>query len=136
MKRKILSVLLILLVLYGCTPTITSGEVIDKEFEPAHVELRYIPVVHSNGKTTYTTTMLYTYYYPDTYRIVIRGVDSSGEQQTERFRVTKEVYDAVTIGAEFVYMDEMKPSEPEYERKPGNNTSDLREEAENGQEQE
>lgn len=120
MKIKSIALLLILLVIItGCTPKITSGEVIGKEFEPAHIEVRMIPIVRTNGKTSYTTMMPYTYYYPDTYKVIISGTDQNGQQQTEIFRVTKEVYDSVTIGAEFVYTDEMEPSEPEYERKPG-----------------
>lgn len=122
MKIKSIALLLILLVIItGCAPKITSGEVIGKEFEPAHVEVRVIPIVYTDGKTSHTTWMPYTYYYPDIFKVIISGTDQNGQRQIEVFRVTKEVYDSVTIGAEFVYTDEMEPSEPEYERKPGEN---------------
>lgn len=119
--KNILLLLILLIMMAGCGKRITSGEVIGKEFEPAHIEVRMILIVHTNGKTSYTTMMPYTYYYPDTYKVIISGTDQNGQRQTEVFRVTKEVYDSVTIGAEFVYTDEMEPSEPEYERKPGSN---------------
>ena len=32
--------------------------------------------------------------------------------------MTKEVYDAVSVGAEFSYEKDMKPKEPEYIREP------------------
>lgn len=67
MRGKRLAILLIALVfLAGCSKQITSGEVIGKEFEPAHIEVRMIPVVRTDGKTSHTTLQPYTYYYPDT----------------------------------------------------------------------
>lgn len=46
----------------------------------------------------------------------IEGRTEEGETVQETFRVTKEVYDAVEIGFEFVYQEDMEPEEPEYTR--------------------
>lgn len=58
MKRKIVAfigILLIFSILTGCSKAITEGEVISKEFTPAHTQIMFIPIVHTNGKTSYTT---------------------------------------------------------------------------------
>ncbi len=55
------------------------------------------------------------YHYSDTYKITIRDYIDN-EEQTETYRVTKEVYDSVDIGDEFIYNEEFEPNEPEYTR--------------------
>ena len=53
MKRKIVAfigILLIFSILTGCSKAITEGEVISKEFTPAHTQIMFIPIVHTNGK--------------------------------------------------------------------------------------
>lgn len=115
-KLKIFfSILLIALVLGGCSQKLTQGEVIEKKFTPAHSEVMIIPIVTSNGESISTTYVPYVYYYSDAYKITIRDyVDT--EEQTATYRVTKEVYDNVNIGDEFIYSDEYEPDEPEYTR--------------------
>ena len=131
MKRKIsiraltliLAVLLALafvVLLPGCAKKITQGEVIDKTFSPAHIVYRLIPIVTSNGKTSTTHFIPYVYRYPDTWTITISGLDKDGNTKTATYRVTKDVFDATPLGAEFVYKPDMEPAEPEYQREPGN----------------
>lgn len=105
-----------LILLSGCSAKITSGEVTDKTFTPEHTETRLVTVVHSNGKTTYTTVVPYVYHYPDTWRITIRNLDENGNELNETFRVTEDVYNSVDIEDEFVYDEDFEPNEPEYTR--------------------
>lgn len=130
MKRKlfikvlaiILAVLLTLTFVVffaGCEKQITQGEVIDKNFYPAHTVYRLIPIITSNGKTSTTYFIPYVYRYPDTYKITISGLDKNGKAKTATYRFTKGVFEAVPLGAEFVYKSDMQPDEPEYQREPG-----------------
>ena len=119
MKRAVFAVLAValLLVLSGCSGKITSGEVVEKNFTPAHSETRIIPLVISNGKTSRVMPIPYVYHYSDKWEITIAAWDEKEkEMQTATYRVTEEVYEAVEIGAEFVYDKDMKPIEPEYTR--------------------
>lgn len=103
------------LCLAACSPEITKGEVVKKEFSPAHTNIVMVPITVSNGKTSTTTFVPFTYYYPDSYYITISAfVD--GEKKTATFRVTKEVYEDTKMNAEFVYTKDMEPSDPEYTR--------------------
>lgn len=118
-KRAVLIVLavVLLLSLTACSSKITSGEVVKKSFTPAHSELRMIPIVISNGKTFTTIVIPYTYHYSDCWEITIAAWDEEEKKmQTATYRVTEKVYEAVEIGAEFVYDKDMKPIEPEYTR--------------------
>lgn len=94
---------------------ITEGSVVNKEFSPAHSETVTIPRIISNGKTCSTVIVPYVYHYSDTYKITIRDYIDN-EEQTATYRVTKEVYDSVNIGDEFIYNKEYEPNEPEYTR--------------------
>lgn len=120
--KRIISIalaVLILLALAACGGEITQGEVKSKEFTPAHCQFMMVPTVHSDGITSYTTWVYYTYYYPDTYTITIEKWDEKeGKNRQAGYGVTKEVYDAVSVGAEFSYEKDMKPKEPEYIREP------------------
>ena len=109
MKRRyswwlvIVLAIVLMVTICGCTPKITQGEVVDKQFEPAHTVIRIIPLP-------------YVYHYPDTYRITITALDEDGNRQKATYRVTKEVFETVQIGDEFIYTKDMEPSEPEYRR--------------------
>lgn len=119
MKRAVFVVLAValLLVLSGCSGKITSGEVVEKKFTPAHSEVRLIPFVISNGKSVSTGIIPYVYRYSDRWEVTIAAWDEEEKKmQTATYRVTEEVYEAVEIGAEFVYDKDMKPIEPEYTR--------------------
>lgn len=111
------ALLMLMLTFTGCVEKITEGEVVEKNFTPAHVQPRVIPVIISNGKTTTTTMIPYMYYYPDTWSITIQNWDEKeNEILTATYRITEEVYNTVEIGAEFVYDEEFEPDYPEYTR--------------------
>jgi hypothetical protein len=120
MKRKIVAfigILLIFSILTGCSKAITEGEVISKEFTPAHTQIMFIPIVHTNGKTSYTTLIPFIYYYNDKWEVTIQQYDDEQKEMlSATYRITEEVFDAVTIGSEFVYSNDMEPLEPEYTR--------------------
>lgn len=117
MKRIIALTVLCLLLLTSCGQKLTEGEVTAKEYTPAHTTFMMVPIVHSDGKTSYTTLVPFVYYYADKWEITIQAYDSErGETETATYRVTQAVYDAVEIGAEFVYEKTMEPDTPEYTR--------------------
>lgn len=94
--------LIFVIILSGCGPAITSGEVYDKEFIPAHSEVQYMSTVIFDGKTMRTALIPYAFHYGDRYVIYIKAFD--GENwQTEDFFVPAEVYNALQIGDVFVY---------------------------------
>lgn len=62
----------LMILLCGCGKKLIEGEVYEKNFTEAHSQVLMLPLVHSNGKTTYTTLIPYILYYPDTYSICIR----------------------------------------------------------------
>ena len=119
MKRKIVLVFVafMLLIFVGCATKITEGEVIEKQFTPAHSNLMTVPLTITNGKTATIVSVPYMYYYPEKWEITIQDWDDTeGKMVTATYRVTKEVYNAVEIGDKFVYDKEFEPSYPEYTR--------------------
>ena len=115
LKKSIICFLLLPLIpilLSGCQNSITQGEVIEKEFTPSHTEVMLVPLVHSNGKTSYTTLVPFIYSYSDSWKITIQSYDKeTGENSTATYRVTENVYNSVEIGSEFIYDENMKPNE-------------------------
>lgn len=119
-KIKILSLIAILiigvLILTGCTNKISNGEVYQKEFKEAHNEVKIIPLIRSNGKTTYTTMMPYIYNYPDRYIIYIKKLEDN-KWKTASYYTTKEVYESINIGDQFEYVEDRDLTEEPYTRK-------------------
>ena len=54
--------LALMLFLCGNEERLTEGEVYDKNFTAAHSQVLMLPMVHTNGESTYTTMMPYTRY--------------------------------------------------------------------------
>lgn len=114
-KCLIVSALLLALALCGCSQRIREGEVAAKHFYPAHTEIKLIPIVGSNGKSTSTTLMPFVFHYPDKWTVTIQQYsEKKGKMLSATYRVTKAVYDEIEIGAEFAYDPDMEPAEPEY----------------------
>lgn len=108
---------IVMFLLCGCSDEITQGEVIEKNYSPAHTKIITMPVVISGGKTSNITLVPFKYYYSDKWEITIQQWnEESKEIQTAVFRVTKEVYDGIEIGSEFIYKEDMEPNYPEYTR--------------------
>lgn len=106
---------LLCLALVGCSNVIIEGEVYDKEYRESQVIVTTMPVVHSNGKTTYTTLVPVTWYYPERYVIFIRAYDrESNKWKTEDYYVEEVVYDATSVCDYFIFDKEtMLQDEPE-----------------------
>jgi uncharacterized lipoprotein NlpE involved in copper resistance len=102
--KKIIIVLLVVvtMILGGCSHRLNSGEVYNKEYTPAHTQTMIIPIVISNGKTSETILMPYIYYYPDTWTLKIKDFQDN-KWITDEYYVSKDVYDAVSVGNEFKY---------------------------------
>ena len=96
--------LLCALLLTSCSQKITEGEVYEKEFKEAHTEVRIIPIVMTNGETTHTIMMPFTYSYPDRYIVYIKKFEDN-EWKTANYYVTKEIYENIKIGDEFEYVE-------------------------------
>lgn len=75
MKKTVAIAIALILLLFstGCAAAITSGEVVDKTFTPAHTQLVLIPVCITNGKTVTTHLVPYFYYYADRWDVTIRA---------------------------------------------------------------
>lgn len=117
MKKIVVLLVLLLFILTGCGQKITEGEVVAKKYSPAHSSVVLIPIVHTNGKTSYATIVPFIYHYSDKWEITIEAYDAEKEETVSAtYRVTESVYDAVEIGAEFVYEENMEPETPEYTR--------------------
>ena len=90
---------------------------VEKIFTPAHSEIIVIPVVHSNGKTSYTTMIPFVYHYSDNWEVTIQQYsEDESSMLSATYRVTEEVYNSVEVGAEFVYDKDMEPNTPQYTR--------------------
>ncbi|HIX99857.1 MAG TPA: hypothetical protein H9974_10125, partial [Candidatus Dorea intestinigallinarum] len=63
------------LFLSGCSEKITEGEIYEKEYKPEKTSIVTVPIVHTNGKSTYTTIIPVTYHYPDRWCIRIRSLN-------------------------------------------------------------
>lgn len=120
MKKAIFSLVALMvtfIIFAGCTPVLTKGEVVKKEFTPAHMEVRVIPYVISNGDTLTTHLIPYVFNYPDRFDVTIQDWDEAeGKMRTATYRVTEYVYNAVDIGDEFAYDTDYEPDYPEYTR--------------------
>lgn len=125
MKRLVPLILCLLVVcsLCKCTPAITEGEVYKKEYREEETELRWIPGVISNGKTFDTQMQPYFVHKPERFVIFIKA-EVDGEQVTEDFYVSKEVYEAVEVGYMFLYDEERGDlkEEPYTRKKKGSET--------------
>lgn len=101
-KISIAIVLVFVLFLSACSPKITSGEVYAKEYREAFTTLSFYPLIISDGKTTTTTMVPYTVYYPERWVIFIKSFED-GEWLTEDFYVSESVYNSISIGDMFEY---------------------------------
>ena len=103
MKKICIAILLVfILFLSACSPKITSGNVYDKEYRKAFVTVSVCPVVTYNGKTSTTTMVPYTVYYPERWVVFIKSLED-GEWITEDFYVSEAVYNSINIGDMFEY---------------------------------
>lgn len=113
-KKIIFALFACLILLTGCSQKITEGEIYEKEFRPEKTEVLIVPMVHTNGKTSYTTPTPIVHHYPDRWRIAIRSIEKNddGDYDTADYYTTEEVYNNCKVGDMFSY-DEDRDSEEE-----------------------
>lgn len=63
MKKIIFVLFACLILLTGCSQKITEGEIYEKEFLPEETRTIIIPMIHTNGKSLYTTYVPVTHHY-------------------------------------------------------------------------
>lgn len=111
-KKKIIVAVLMSIVIIigicfsGCSEKITEGTVYKRNFVAEHTETMMIPIVHSTGKTSFTTIIPMIRTYPDEYIISIKKYDTdSKDWETADYYVSQEVYDKVKVGDYYVFDD-------------------------------
>lgn len=106
MKKKIAIIMLALsMLLGGCGQKLTEGEIYEMEFLPEYTQTVLVPIVHTNGKTSYTTLIPIIQHYPDRWKICIRSLEKSkdGDYETAIYYTTEEVYNECSVGDMFSY---------------------------------
>lgn len=71
-------------------------------------------MIHTNGKSLYTTYVPVTHHYPDRWRISIKSIEKNddGDYDTADYYTTEEVYNSCEVGDMFSY-DENRDCEEE-----------------------
>ena len=105
MKKIIFVLFACLILLTGCSQKITEGEIYEKEFLPEETRTIIIPMIHTNGKSLYTTYVPVTHHYPDRWRISIKSIEKNddGDYDTADYYTTEEVYNSCEVGDMFSY---------------------------------
>lgn len=82
--------------------TLDCGEVYEKEFLPASLELRWLPLTRydPNSKTSHVQMQPYWVRKPDRYVVRIKAYKGE-EWQYDEWYVPREVWDTVEIGSMF-----------------------------------
>jgi len=99
MKKMAFVIAVFAVLLTSCTPKIKEGEIYDKDFQPAHTTMIMMPIVHSAGKTTFTTLVPMWFFYPDAWYISYRAFNQkSNKWDSATVWVNREVYELSQIG--------------------------------------
>lgn len=118
MKKILLTLIICCICLTGCGEKITEGEIYEKEFLLEETQVMIVPMVHTNGKTSYTTYMPVTHHYPDRWRISIKSLEKNedGEYDTADYYTTEEVYNSCEVGDMFSYDENRDYAEEQVEK--------------------
>ena len=118
MKKAIFVLFMCFIFLTGCNKKITEGEIYEKEFLPEETQVVILPMVHTDGKTSYTTYIPMTYYYPDRWRISIKSIEKNedGDYDTADYYTTEEVYNDCNVGDMFSYDEDRDYDEEPFEK--------------------
>jgi hypothetical protein len=88
-------ILLMVLFMAGCDGIITSGEVVNKCFVPAHQETTMTPTLDFDGNMTVTTD---TVNVPDQWFVVFEKVDEDNRLKQRTVAVDLETYNRFNVG--------------------------------------
>jgi hypothetical protein len=101
--RKLL-LLLSVLVLSGCGTHLTSGEVMEKHYDPAYSYIWLMPIPHtscSGSPSVCTTTYTYiptTQYVPDRWTVKVRNCKVAEECKEDTWRIPESWYNTLQPG--------------------------------------
>lgn len=116
MKKMVL--LLVAVILTACGQKLTEGDVFEKEFHPAHTSVQPQTVVHSDGKSTTTSIIMVSHYYPDSWSIGIQAYDAEAKKWIrDTYWVSKEAFDTVEIGNYWKATTESLDTQPRMTRR-------------------
>lgn len=99
MKKIIIAIVGLSLFLTACSK-IMEGEIYEKEFVPERTWVSMVPIVHTDGKTTFTTMIPIIYHHADEWVIRIRSLDG---KDTATYYVKEDVYNACEVGMMFEF---------------------------------
>ena len=104
MKKLILALVFIATIICctACGPRITHGEVYAMEHLEETVTVEKDTKIRPVGKVFIPRKVYYKVHYPERYVIHVRNFEN-GEEITEDFYVSKEVYDQLNIGDVFEF---------------------------------
>lgn len=119
MKKYIAVILMSSVLLTGCSSKITEGEIYKKDYQPEETIMIMTPMIHTNGKSSYTTYIPMFYHYPDRWCIWIKATEKNdeGEYDTAKYYTTEEVYEECDIGDVFSYEEDRDYKEEPVEKK-------------------
>lgn len=118
MKKCIAVLLTSFVLLTGCSSKITEGEIYKKEYQPEETIMIMTPMIHTNGKSSYTTYIPMFYHYPDRWCIWIKATEKNVEEEydTAKYYTTEEVYESCDIGDLFSYEEGRDSNEEHVEK--------------------
>lgn len=119
MKKYIAVILMSSVLLTGCSSKITEGEIYKKDYQPEETIMIMTPMIHTNGKSSYTTYIPMFYHYSDRWCIWIKATEKNdeGEYDTAKYYTTEEVYEECDIGDMFSYEEDRDYKEEPVEKK-------------------
>ncbi len=119
MKKYIAVILMSSVLLTGCSSKITEGEIYKKDYQPEETIMIMTPMIHTNGKSSYTTYIPMFYHYPDRWCIWIKAIEKNdeGKYDTAKYYTTEEVYEECDIGDMFSYEEDRDYKEEPVEKK-------------------
>jgi hypothetical protein len=96
--KKIIAFIIICFLVLGCGDQIEKGNIINKEFIPAHSYMTMQPIINSNGEITSITYIPITHFISDRYIITIEGYNKNDKKVQQQLYVNKNIYDSYSIG--------------------------------------
>lgn len=80
------------------------GNIVEKWHEPERTYMYMMPIVHSTGKTIYTTFIPMIMHDNEDWCVKVMGIGTKGDTITRTYYVDRIAYDTLTIG-KFICVD-------------------------------
>lgn len=95
----VIAVLLLVVGIYSSATQPKEGVVVRKEYRPPHTSTDYRTITDGNGKTIRIPVQEY---HDAVYQIVIKGINSKGEEDLGYYYVTPTEYETIKIGDYYI----------------------------------